>query len=230
MSKECWSCDHKNSSVALSDVSKHSIPMEKVIEGIANTDGKHGSIFLEITNKPILVDALLGQHASCDECGAISTFLGVTRNHFDGKKVTQLEYEAFSSMAMREIEKIALDIFGRFSQIHRVVISHRIGVVPVREASVFIAVTSEHRHSGLDAVAFAINTLKARVPIWKKEIYEDEIGGLGSTANPSNAALADSKCAGKWKKNSEFVEHPASPLKATSDASSPGGAVTAQLS
>jgi molybdopterin synthase catalytic subunit len=206
---ECWSCDHKNTSTAPPDVSKSSVSMEKVVDKVTNSDGRScGKIFIEITSGPIRVSQLLDGEASCDECGAISTFLGVTRNHFNGKRVTRLEYEAFSSMAMREMEKIALDVFSKYAQIHRVVISHRIGVVPVRESSVFIAVTSEHRQSGLEATAFAINTLKARVPIWKKEFY-DETETVSTAAD--GKTTVDSE--GLWKKNAEFVEHPSSPVK-----------------
>lgn len=62
------------------------------------------------------------------------------------------------------------------------------GLVPVSEASVVVAISSEHRQESLDAVSFAINALKASVPIWKKEVYENsDVSGANST----------------WKANSE---------------------------
>ncbi|NP_001106846.1 molybdopterin synthase sulfur carrier subunit isoform Mocs2B2 [Mus musculus] len=73
-------------------------------------------------------------------CGAVSLFVGTTRNNFEGKKVISLEYEA---------------------------------LVPVSEASTVIAVSSAHRAASLEAVSYAIDSLKAKVPIWKKEIYEE---------------------------------------------------------
>uniref|UniRef100_A0ABI0NS77 Molybdopterin synthase catalytic subunit n=1 Tax=Bos taurus TaxID=9913 RepID=A0ABI0NS77_BOVIN len=90
-------------------------------------------------------------------CGAISLFVGTTRNNFEGKKVISLEYEAYLPMAENEIRKIC-PVF------------HRLGLVPVTEANVTIAVPSAHRG---EAVSYAIDALKARVPIWKKEMYEE---------------------------------------------------------
>lgn len=53
------------------------------------------------------------------------------------------------------------------------IITYRLGLVPVTDASVIIAVSSEHRRESLDAVSYLIDSLKAKVPIWKKEIYSD---------------------------------------------------------
>lgn len=104
--------------------------------------------------------------------GAISLFIGTTRNNFDGKKVLQLEYEAYIPMAKLQLSKICLLIREKWN-VENIAISHRIGIVPVTEASVVIAISSSHRKESLEAVSFAIDTLKAIVPIWKKEIYED---------------------------------------------------------
>lgn len=105
-------------------------------------------------------------------CGAVSLFVGTTRNHFEGKKVISLEYEAYVPMAENEIRKICSDIRQKWPVRH-IAVFHRLGLVPVSEASTVIAVSSAHRAASLEAVSYAIDSLKAKVPIWKKEIYEE---------------------------------------------------------
>ncbi|XP_075040068.1 molybdopterin synthase catalytic subunit-like [Mixophyes fleayi] len=106
-------------------------------------------------------------------CGAVSMFIGITRNNFDGKKVLCLEYEAYEPMAKTEIKKIFSDIRQKWPSVRHMAVHHRLGSVPITEASVIIAISSPHRNDSLDAVKYCINTLKATVPIWKKELYEE---------------------------------------------------------
>ncbi|XP_012150116.2 molybdenum cofactor synthesis 2B isoform X2 [Megachile rotundata] len=106
-------------------------------------------------------------------CGAISTFIGVTRDNFDNKKVVKLEYEAYETMALKEINNICVKIRSQWN-VHHIAISHRLGEVPVSKASIVIAISSPHREESLKAVEYAINALKASVPIWKKEIYDTQ--------------------------------------------------------
>lgn len=110
----------------------------------------------------------------CASCGAVSVFIGTTRNNFEGKKVVQLEYEAYIPMAESQLKKIFSEIRERWSTVRHICVHHRLGVVPVTEASVIIAISSPHRSESLEAVAYCINALKASVPIWKKEVYETE--------------------------------------------------------
>ncbi|KAM4634293.1 molybdopterin synthase catalytic subunit [Polymixia lowei] len=105
-------------------------------------------------------------------CGAVSMFIGMTRNTFEGRKVIRLEYEAYEVMAQSELSKICRDIRARWPTVRHICIHHRLGVVPVGEASVAIAISSPHRHDALQAVQHTIDSLKATVPIWKKEVYE----------------------------------------------------------
>ncbi|XP_039312810.1 molybdopterin synthase catalytic subunit isoform X2 [Solenopsis invicta] len=104
-------------------------------------------------------------------CGAISNFIGITRDNFEDKKVIMLEYEAYESMALKEMANICDKIRSQWD-VEGIAIFHRIGKVPISEASVVIAISSPHRKESLNAVEYAINTLKASVPIWKKEVYE----------------------------------------------------------
>ena len=107
-------------------------------------------------------------------CGAVSSFVGITRNNFENKRVERLEYEAYVPMALEEMKKVGIQVKKRWPDVFRVVFAHRIGLVPVLEGSIAIYVSSPHRKASLDAVQFSIDELKARVPIWKKEVYSSK--------------------------------------------------------
>ena len=138
----------------------------------------------EIVEQPIEVARLIAAVGRPD-AGAIATFIGTTRDHNSGRRVTRLEYEAYPAMALREMERIGEQAISRFSA-KAVAMVHRIGVVEIGEASVAIAVSAAHRDAAFDACRFAIDRLKEIVPIWKKEHYEGgeiwigaQQGGIG---------------------------------------------------
>jgi molybdopterin synthase catalytic subunit/molybdopterin converting factor small subunit len=116
-----------------------------------------------------------------DEAGAIATFVGTTRVHSRGRAVLYLDYEAYDGMAEAEMARIARDLSARYT-LTRIAITHRIGRVGIGETSVAIAVSAPHRADALAACAEAIDLLKERVPLWKKEVYEggEEWIGQGS--------------------------------------------------
>lgn len=124
---------------------------------------------VELSNDALDVGAVLVQVGSPD-CGAISVFLGTTRNRCDGKTVDSLSYEAYAPMAKREMLLICEVIRERWD-VKNIAIVHRLGDVPLGESSVLIAVSSEHREEAMNASKYAIDELKRRVPIWKKEHY-----------------------------------------------------------
>ncbi|KAF7217604.1 molybdopterin synthase catalytic subunit isoform X2 [Nothobranchius furzeri] len=106
---------------------------------------------------------------SSSSCGAISVFIGTTReDQVDGRKVVGLEYEAYESMVQSELTKLCADIRTRWPSVRHVCIHHRLGWVSVGEASVIMAISSPHRHEGQQAVQYCISQLKANAPIWKK--------------------------------------------------------------
>jgi molybdopterin synthase catalytic subunit len=111
--------------------------------------------------------------------GAITTFIGTTRNTNDGRQVVRLEYECYPGMAEKEMTKIATEVLMRWSII-KIAMIHRLGRVDIGEASVAIAVSSGHRHAAFEACHYAINQLKDTVPIWKKELYEGGELWIGS--------------------------------------------------
>lgn len=103
--------------------------------------------------------------------GAITTFIGTTRNNNEGRRIFSLEYEAYPGMAEKEMRLIGEEARTKWS-IERIAVLHRIGHVPIGEASVIIAVSAAHRDDAFKACRYMIDELKKRVPIWKKEIYE----------------------------------------------------------
>jgi len=104
--------------------------------------------------------------------GALCVFHGVVRDHSRGRRVTHLEYEAYPPMAEKVLTQIGEEIAGRWPGA-RVAIVHRTGRLEVGETSVVIAVSSPHRAEAFEACRYAIEALKTRVPIWKKEFAED---------------------------------------------------------
>ncbi|ORE04105.1 Molybdopterin biosynthesis MoaE [Rhizopus microsporus var. microsporus] len=107
-----------------------------------------------------------------DSAGAISTFSGTTRDTFEGKKVVQLDYEAYEPMAKKVLLDIIQKARSKWSLKH-IAIYHRTGTVPVGEVSVVIAVSSAHRGDSIHAMEYLIDELKETCPIWKREVYED---------------------------------------------------------
>jgi len=106
-----------------------------------------------------------------DADGAVALFLGTVRNHNLGRSVLYLEYEAFPEMALAEMQGIEREVLERFD-VSRVALVHRTGRVELGEASVVCAVSAAHRVAALEGCRFAIDALKVRVPIWKKEFFE----------------------------------------------------------
>lgn len=108
------------------------------------------------------------------DCGATVTFTGTTRDHSDGRPgVRQLEYEAYAEQVVPRLERIAAEIRSRWSDVGRLVMLHRIGTLAVGDAAVVVAASAPHRDVAFDAARFGIDTLKATVPIWKKEAWDD---------------------------------------------------------
>ena len=132
----------------------------------------------EIHDKPIDVSSLIAA-VSDPEAGAIATFIGTTRDNNEGRSVTNLEYEAYPEMAIAEMQRIG-DTAREKWPIKAIAIAHRIGTVPIGEASVVIAVSSPHRAAAFEACRFAIDRLKEVVPIWKKEHFDGGEVWIGS--------------------------------------------------
>lgn len=123
-----------------------------------------------LTTEPL--EAALGDHARLDENGAVLVFEGIVRNHHGGRAVTHIDYQAYPAMAEEELRRLAEEIAAAFP-ITRLLLAHRIGLVRVGEASLFVAIGSHHRRAAIEALDRLVDELKRRVPIWKHEFGPD---------------------------------------------------------
>ncbi len=122
-----------------------------------------------VTRTPIVLDRLV-RAVRDPGAGAVVTFLGTTRNENAGRHVVRLEYEAFTRMAVSEMRRLAAEARRRWP-LRKVAMAHRIGTVPVGQASVVIAVSAAHRAEAFAACHWLIDRLKEIVPIWKREHF-----------------------------------------------------------
>jgi MoaE-MoaD fusion protein len=138
-----------------------------------------GGAFL-LSEAELSLEAVV-EEVAADEAGAVATFVGTTRLHSRGRTVTHLEYEAYEGMAEQVMADLAAELKARYA-LCEVAIHHRIGRVGIGERSVVIAVSAPHRDDALKGCRDAIDTLKERVPLWKKEVYQggEEWIGRGS--------------------------------------------------
>lgn len=126
---------------------------------------------IEITDQPIDINKVIAA-ASHTGAGALNIFVGTIRDAANNKKVVKLEYEAYEPMAVAEIQKImneATKQWGLFGW----AMSHRIGTLAPGETAVVVAVSSKHRKESFEACQFIMNELKKKVPIFKKEVFDD---------------------------------------------------------
>ncbi len=128
-------------------------------------------VWIDITDQPLNASEV---HSFLYESngGGVCVFAGVTRLETNGKISTSLSYEAYKSMALKEIRRLADEASQRWP-ILRAVVLHRIGTVVVGEPSVLIGVATAHRGPAFEATRFLIDELKKSVQIWKKESFED---------------------------------------------------------
>jgi molybdopterin synthase catalytic subunit len=138
-----------------------------------------GGAFL-LSDEPLSLDRVVDEVRD-EQAGAIATFTGTTRIQSRGRTVTHLDYEAYEGMAERVMAEIAEGLRRRY-ELTAVAIHHRVGRVGIGETSVVIAVSAPHRQDALTACKDAIDELKERVPLWKKEVYTggEEWIGRGS--------------------------------------------------
>lgn len=100
--------------------------------------------------------------------GGVAIFIGRVRNLAEGRAVERMEYEGYPEMIIKELKKIATTACERWP-VQKYAIVQRLGMLELGETSVAIAVACAHRHDAFAACQFMIDTLKKRVPVWKKE-------------------------------------------------------------
>ncbi len=137
-----------------------------------------GGAHVALTHNPIDISALL-QAVRHPQAGGVVLFLGTVRDNPPGRRVRYLEYEAYETLALRELTRVADDAGTRWPLLG-VAIVHRLGRLDVGEISVAVAVAAPHRREAFEAGRFAIDTLKGTVPIWKKEVWDGGEVWIGS--------------------------------------------------
>ncbi len=121
---------------------------------------------------PLLVSELIAQGQEDTGAGAVSIFSGKVRNDsIDGKQVRALEYSAYNEMAEKEADEIIRTVKETFSDVRTVIIVHSTGIVKAGETSLLIMVTSGHRDHATRACRHALEMVKEKLPVWKKELF-----------------------------------------------------------
>ena len=128
-----------------------------------------------LSSSPLLLEECVA-FVSLPEAGAVVSFLGLTRTPGKGgQPVQHLLFEAYEGMARTGLAAIAQEAAQRF-QLSRVCIAHRLGVVPLGQASLCVCASSPHRAPALEALGWIVDSVKARATIFKKEVYLDGSG------------------------------------------------------
>jgi molybdopterin synthase catalytic subunit len=160
---------------------EYATPDRSLVDGdeVALIPPVSGGAFL-LSDEALSLDRVVDEVRD-EQAGAIATFTGTTRIQSRGRSVTHLDYDAYEGMAEGVMAEIAEGLQARYELI-AVAIHHRVGRVHIGEASVVIAVSAPHRRDALAACKDAIDELKERVPLWKKEVYAggEEWIGRGS--------------------------------------------------
>jgi len=105
--------------------------------------------------------------------GGICVFVGTVRDTTENEAVVSLEFETYKAMALKEMEKIAIAATEKW-QLNKVVMRHAVGIKKVEEPVVVVGASSAHRDACFEACRYLIDTLKERVPIWKKEVFSNK--------------------------------------------------------
>lgn len=146
---------------------------------------QHAKIVTEIVDGPIDQGRLAGLVEHPD-AGAHGWFVGVTRRTTGDRVTSHLSYEAHVPMAERELQQLAAKAVERFGLLSLVIV-HRLGEVPIGEASIVVGCSSGHRRETFDALRWVMDTLKEQIPIWKRESYSD---GTTEWVHPSPSPKA----------------------------------------
>jgi molybdopterin synthase catalytic subunit len=123
-----------------------------------------------VTTDPVDVGELerLVAHAAA---GAVVSFAGVVRDHDGGRAVTMIEYEGHPS-AQAVLEDVAADVAAR-TEVDALAVAHRVGPLQIGDAALVVAVSAAHRQEAFAAAALLVDEVKARLPVWKRQVFGD---------------------------------------------------------
>jgi molybdopterin synthase catalytic subunit len=133
----------------------------------SGTPRNDGQPLVVVRSAPLSIDEAVG-HVRHAGAGAVCSFLGTVRDHNEGRRVVKLEYEAYPSMALKEMRRIAREIANEIPEV-RLAVAHRTGILAVGDIAVVCAASAPHRDEAYRACRALIDRVKARVPIWKRE-------------------------------------------------------------
>ena len=150
----------------------------------------------EIRDTPLDLNEVISA-VSGPRVGALATFLGVVRDHNQGRTVTLLEYEAYKSMAEKQMRRIAAAIVAEYPEVTLAAL-HRVGSLKVGDAAVACAASAPHRSEAFEACRLLIDRIKGEVPIWKREHGPD---------GPYWVGWEDARCAGHQEGGSHEHSH-----------------------
>ena len=126
---------------------------------------------------PAAISEIIAKVGENKECGAHSLFLGQVRSdQADGKFVKAIEYSAYEEMVTMEADKINKSVLSEFDDVKTIEVVHSKGLVKSGEISLLVMVSAGHRDHASKACAKAVELIKEKLPIWKKEIFEDDSG------------------------------------------------------
>lgn len=128
-------------------------------------------MLIRVTPDVLETDEAIASVASAG-AGAINVFLGVVRNNNLGRTVSHLEYDAYPAMAEKVMRELAEEARERFG-LEAAAVLHRTGRLEIGEASLLVAVSCGHRGESFEATHWLVNEIKKKVPVWKKEVWED---------------------------------------------------------
>lgn len=162
------------------------------VSGGADEATAGGTPHFLVTADPLDRDALR-ELVRTDEAGAVVLFEGIVRNHHQGHAVLRLEYEAYPSMAEKQLAAVAREVLEEFAarEVYDLAAHHRTGTIEIGEASLLVAVSAAHRRDAFEAALRAVDRIKETVPVWKKEYGpEGAVWQEGVEPSPTPASSA----------------------------------------
>ena len=132
------------------------------------------NIFINGAISAAFIADSIQKHSTNTDIGAHSIFLGQVRNdNIDGQEVSAIEYSSYETMAIQKMHEIREDIFVKY-ELTCMHVYHSLGKINVGEICLFVFTSSKHRKMAIDACEETVERLKAELPIWGKELFEDE--------------------------------------------------------
>jgi len=149
--------------------------MEKILEKTNSMkERKAKNIFVQGPVASSFIADSIQKHSTKTEIGGHSIFLGQVRaDTIDGKKVASIEYTAYDEMALEKMHTIREDIFAKYD-LTCMHVYHSLGIVTAGEISLFVFTSSAHRKAAINACEETVERIKAELPVWGKELFEDE--------------------------------------------------------